>query len=219
MSKQKSQKQKLVILGAGSFAPEVIDVIEETRAFITTAFVESGDRSKTEQPLLGLPVVWIDEAAKFVSSHQAVCALGTTRRKEFIEQASQLGFSFATVIHPSVNISTTSSVGEGSLLSRGVIIAANAAIGKHVLINRGSLIGHHTTIGDYVTVSPGVNIAGYVTIGEGTYIGMGAIILDHINVGAHAVIGSGAVVVNDVPDRVQVMGVPARITKENIGKK
>lgn len=217
MSLKKSQRQKLVILGAGSFAPEVLDLIEETGEYTATAFVESQDRSKTEKPLLGLPVMWIDETAGLVATHLAVSSLGTTRRKKFIEQISQRGFSFATIIHPSVSLSTKSSVGEGSLLSRGVIVAAYADIGKHVLVNRGSLIGHHTKIGDYVTISPGVNVAGYVNIGEGTYIGMGAIILDHITIGVHTVIGSGAVVVNDVPDRVQVMGIPARITKENIG--
>ena len=146
MFAKKSQKQKLVILGAGSFAPEVVDLIEETGKYTATAFVESQDRSKTEKPLLGLPVIWIDEAATFASSHQAVCSLGTTHRRGFIEQAEKLGFSFATIIHPSANLSAKSSVGEGSILSRGTIIAAYADIGKHVLINRGSLIGHHTKI-------------------------------------------------------------------------
>lgn len=74
----------------------------------------------------------------------------------------------------------------------------------------------YTTIGDYVTISPGANIAGCVTIGEGTYIGMGAIILSYIKIGSHSVVGAGAVVTKDVPDNVQVLGIPARITKENI---
>jgi acetyltransferase-like isoleucine patch superfamily enzyme len=45
---------------------------------------------------------------------------------------------------------------------------------------------------------------------------MGAIIMDHLNIGAHSVIAAGAVVTSDVPDHVQVMGIPARIVKENI---
>jgi acetyltransferase-like isoleucine patch superfamily enzyme len=45
---------------------------------------------------------------------------------------------------------------------------------------------------------------------------MGAVVLDRITVGVHSVVGAGAVVTRDVPDHVQVIGVPARIVKENI---
>ena len=216
MQAQGSHKEKLVILGTSLFAPEVVDLVEETGKYEVAAFIENWDREKTRQSLLGRPIIWIDEATSLVSTHKAVCALGTTHRQGFIEQAAAMGFEFATIIHPSVRLSGTSSVGEGSILSVGVIVAAYTTVGRHVIINRGGLIGHNTTIHDYVTISPGANIAGAATIGEGTYVGMGAIVLDYRTVGAHAVIGAGAVVTRDVPDRVQVMGIPARITKENI---
>lgn len=216
MKARGSQREKLVILGTSLFAPEVVDLVEETEKYEVTAFIENWDREKTRQSLLGRPIIWIDEAASLASTHKAVCALGTTHRQGFIEQAEAMGFEFATIIHPSARLSSKSSVGEGSILSVGVIIAAHTTVGRHVIINRGSLIGHDTTIHDYVTISPGSNIAGAVTIGEGTYVGMGAIVLDYRTVGAHAVVGAGAVVTRDVPDRVQVMGIPARITKENI---
>jgi len=209
-------REKLAILGRGLFALEVVDLVEETGRYEVTAFIENWDREETRQSLLGRPIIWIDETASLASTHKAVCALGTTHRQGFIEQAAAIGFEFATIIHPSVRLSSKSSVGEGSILSVGVVVAAHTTVGRHVIINRGSLIGHHTTIHDYVTISPGANIAGSVTIGEGTYVGIGAIVLDHRTIGAHAVIGAGAVVTRDVPDRVQVMGIPARITKENI---
>jgi acetyltransferase EpsM len=85
-----------------------------------------------------------------------------------------------------------------------------------VQVNRGCLIGHHTAIADFCTISPGANIAGSVKIGEGTYVGMGAIVLDHITIGTGCVVGAGAVVTRDVSDRVQVTGIPAKVSKENI---
>jgi acetyltransferase EpsM len=209
-------KPKLVILGTSLFAPEVVDLAEDAGIYEISAFIENFDREKTRQRFLGLPVVWITEAAPLAATHSAVCALGTTRRSAFIEQAAALGFAFARIIHPHGRVSTRSRIGEGSIVSAGVVVASHSTVGRHVIINRGALIGHHTTIGDYVTISPGANIAGAVTIGEGAYIGIGAIVLDRLNVGAHAVVGAGAVVTCDVPDRVQVMGIPARITKEHI---
>jgi acetyltransferase-like isoleucine patch superfamily enzyme len=85
-----------------------------------------------------------------------------------------------------------------------------------VIVNRGALIGHHTTVERFCSIQPGANVAGACKIGEATYVGMGAIILDHISLGSHVVVGAGAVVTRDVPDRVQVVGVPARIVKKNI---
>ena len=216
MSKQGSAKGKIVILGTSLFAPEVLDLIEDTGRYEVTTFVENWDREKTNQPLFGRPVVWIDDAAPLASSHKAVCSLGTTHRQQFIEQAHKLGFQFATVIHPTARLSRMSTVGEGSILSAGVVVASNAKVGNHVIINRGSLIGHNTAIHDFVTISPGANIAGFVTVGEAAYVSIGAIVLDRLTIGKHALIGAGAVVTKDVPDRVQVMGIPAKVTKKDI---
>ena len=214
MSDEAPHKIRLVILGTSLFVPEVTDLAEETGRYAVCAFVENFDREKTRRPFLGRPVIWIDDAASLVATHEAVCGLGTTRRKGFIEHAASLGFRFARIEHPGARVSSISSVGVGSVFSVGVIVASYTRLGRHVIVNRGVLIGHHTTVHDYVTISPGANIAGAVTIGEGAYIGMGAIVLDRVTIGAHAVVAAGAVVTRDVPDCAQVMGVPARVTRE-----
>jgi acetyltransferase EpsM len=211
------RKQPVIVLGTYSFAEEVADLISECDRYELVAFAENWRRERCDRKLLGYPIIWVDDVAPLAATHQALCAIGTPRRSMFVEQVAEMGFQFATLQHPTARVSRTSAVGAGSILSAGVITAAYAEIGRHVIVNRGSLIGHHTTIADYVTISPGSNIAGRVAIGDHTYIGMGAVILNDIKVGSHAVVGAGAVVTRDVPDRVQVLGVPARITQEKIG--
>lgn len=181
-----------------------------------SAFVENMDPARCLATLEGKPILWIDDIAPYAGTHKAVCALGTTHRSRFTDQAAQLGLQFATVVHPTARISTRSSLGEGTIISAGVIVATRTEIGRHVFINRGALVGHHTHIADYVSVMPGANIAGKCRIGEATYVGIGAIVIDGITIGAHSVVGAGAVVTKDVPANVQVVGVPARIVKENI---
>ena len=211
-----SAKSKLIILGTRTFAEEVADLITECEEYELVAFAENWDRDRCGRLLLGCPVIWVEELAPFALTHQAVCAIGTTRRSLFVNQVERMGFKFPSVRHPSARVSRTTTVGAGSILSVGVIIAAQAMLGRHVIVNRGCLIGHHSAIGDYVTISPGANIAGSVSVGAGTYIGMGAVILDHITIGSNSVVGAGAVVTNDVPDNVEVVGLPARITKKDV---
>ena len=216
MQAKQKRREKLAILGTSLFAPEVFDIADDIGKYEITCFIENWNKEKTFNKLLGKPIIWIEDAGSLSNTHKAVCSLGTTKRKYFIQQAIALKFKFATIIHPTARISKRSSVKEGSILSCGTVIAYNTTVGKHVIINRGSTIGHDTKIKDYVTIAPGVNIAGAVTIGNSTYIGIGATVLDKIRIGNHVIIGAGAVVTKDVPDRVQVIGIPARITKENI---
>jgi acetyltransferase EpsM len=211
-----SDREKLIILGTHTFAEEVADLVADGSEYELVAFGENWDRTRCDGALQGLPVIWIDALGALAATHVAVCAIGTTRRAAFVEQVEAMGFRFATIRHPTARVSRTSTVGAGSILSAGVIVAAHAAIGRHVIVNRGTLIGHHTTIGDGVTISPGANIAGRVTIGAGVYVGMGAIVLDSLKIGNGSVIGAGSLVAQDVPDRVQVIGAPARIAKRGV---
>ena len=208
------KKQKLVILGTNLFAEEVADLVSEIEAYQLVGFVENLDPEKCRQTFLGLPVMWIDDVARLDDSYKGVCSIGTTKRDKFIEQALSLGLRFATIVHPTARVSPTASLGQGTIVSAGVIIASHTKIGRHVIINRGNLIGHHTEIGNYVTISPGANIGGKVRVKHHAYIAMGSIILDRISIGNNTVVGAGAVVTRDVPDQVQVVGIPARIVKE-----
>lgn len=203
-------------MGSGSFAQEVAYLAEETGKFTLLGFLDDRPEMENRKQLLGLPVFNLKEASRFDPLPRLICALGTTHRKSLIETIVATGFPFATIIHPSAEISSKSSIEEGAIISPGSIIASYTHVGYHVIINRGSLIGHHTTIGNYSTISPGTNIAASVVIGERTYLGIGSIVLDHLFIGRQVVVGAGALVTKNIPDRVQVMGLPAKITKKNI---
>ena len=211
-----SSPQPLLIIGNRTFAAEVADLVSEIPEFRVVGFVESLDQARCQGTLEGLPILWVDELAGLGGTHCAVFGLGTTQSSLLAEPVAAFGIRFATLVHPTARISSTSSLGEGTLASVGVIVAAHTHIGRHVVINRGALIGHHTEISDFAVIGPGANIAGNCRIGAATSIGMGAVVIDHLTIGAHSVVGAGSVVTKDVPDRVIVVGVPARIVKKNI---
>ena len=209
-------KTKLIILGTRAFAEEVADLVSDCDEYELVAFGENWERERCSQTLLDRPIIWLDELKPYANDHQAVCAIGTVQRSVFINQADALGFKFATVRHPRARISKTATIGAGTVVSAAAVVAAQTRIGRFAILNRGCLIGHHTTISDYVTIAPGANIAGRVTIGEGSFIGIGATIVEDIRIGRYSVVAAGSVVTRNVPDNVQVVGAPARITKENV---
>ena len=208
--------QPLLILGTHHFAPEVFDVVSDAGGYRVDGFVENLDRARTAEKIEGLPVYWIDDAARFAGTHRAICALGTTRRSQLVERAEALGFGFATIVHPTARVSSRSELGPGTLVSAAAVVATRTRVGAHVIVNRGALVGHDVEIGDYVTVGPGANVAGLCRIGDGAYLAAASVVIDRVSVGRGAVVAAGAVVVKDVDARTQVMGVPARVARADV---
>lgn len=137
-------------------------------------------------------------------------AIGSPKRKMWIEEVEWKGFNFDTVIHPSAITGDFVNIDEGCIVCPGVILTCDIKIGRHSIINIGSTINHDCIIGDFVTISPNVNIAGNVTIGDECWIGIGAKIINKISIGKGSFIGAGAVVTGDIPDNVLAVGVPAK---------
>lgn len=216
MTNLPSNPQKLLILGTGTFAMDVADLVSDIPDLQVVGFVASMPPYEPGSTMLGLPIYWVDELSRFDDSHRAVCALVTTKRYRFIQQAEALGIRFTRIIHPTARVSRMAKVGVGTIINAGVQVATHTEIGEHVVINRGALIGHHNMIHDYATISPGANLAGDVTVGRRAWVGLGANILEKRTIGEQAIVGAGSLVTHDVADRVKVVGVPARIVEEGV---
>lgn len=211
--------EKLLILGTRTLAVEIADLASDVPGVEVAGFVENLDRDRCREPLEGLPVYWVDELAHMKHNHRAIGGLATTHRSAFVEQAEALEMEFATIVHPTARVSKTATLDPGTIIGPGCIVGAHVKIGRHVFLNRGVLVGHHTEIGDFCTLQPGANIAGCCRIAEHVYLGIGAIVIDNIAIGAHSFVGAGSLVIKDVPSRVQVFGVPARVIRENFDGK
>ena len=206
----------LLILGAGTFAQDVADLVGDIAGYEVAGFVVSVPPYQPGAGLLGKPVYWVDDARQLAGRCQALSAIGSTRRAAFVAQMGGFGFKFATLVHPMARVSRAATLGAGTLVGPGAIISAYTEVGRHVIINRGALIGHHGKIGDGATISPGANLAAEVTVGARAYVGMGAVVVEKHSIGELSLVGAASLVTRDVPPRTVVMGVPARVVKENI---
>jgi len=211
---------KALIADTGNWARDVKEAIEEA-GITVDGFVEFSDIRNTtaEQPRLKEKVIWWEDAIIYTGSHVLIHGLGTKRRKQCISIAHSIGFKFATFVHPTARVPKSCKLGYGVFIGPGVVMGSDCYIGNHVTINRAAIIGHDVVLKEFVNVSPGANIAGMVTVGEGTYVAMGAKILDTKEVGKDCIVGAGAVVTKNFGNNVQLIGMPAKVTKENIAGK
>lgn len=107
----------------------------------------------------------------------------------------------------------------------GCHLPYRASIGKNTIIGYGGIgivIHDKCVVGQNCVISSGVTIGGtshkkeVPVIGDNVLIGSGAKILGPVKIGNNVVIGANAVVTKDIPDGCLVVGVPAKILKENI---
>ena len=61
--------------------------------------------------------------------------------------------------------------------------------------------------------SAGVRISGNCRVGEGALLGTGATLVQQVSVGGWSTVGAGAVVIEDIPDKVVAVGVPAKVVR------
>lgn len=210
-------KQRVVIVGAGGHAREVLEILLARREagdpVEPIGFLDDANRDAVEA-LNGLPVLggleWLEGAdARGVS---VVCAVGTPALCERLSgRVRALGVPVASAVSPLAWIARSAKLGEGVLVFPGVVVNANAVVGDHVTLNVASSVSHDARVGRFASVGPGARLAGNAVLGDRCFVGMGASVIHGVSVGEGSVIGAGAVVVDDVPAGVTAVGVPARV--------
>lgn len=110
----------------------------------------------------------------------------------------------------------------------GISIGGSARIGRRLNIEHfGNIIIHGgAVIGDDCVIRQGVTIGNRhekkpfeaPVLGNGVVVGAGAKILGRVCIGNDVSIGANAVVIEDVPDFAVVVGIPARVVRNNVPK-
>jgi len=120
--------------------------------------------------------------------------------------------SFPNLVHPSVQWdSDRVQRGLGNIICAGAILTTDIRLGSFNVLNLGSTFGHDIIIGDHCVINPGANLAGRVRLGNGCLLGANCTVLENVSIGDGATVGASSLVVRDVPSRVTVFGVPAKL--------
>jgi sugar O-acyltransferase (sialic acid O-acetyltransferase NeuD family) len=210
----------IFILGAGGMAREALNIyIDAKRDHEVLGFLEENCKNEGAE-LNGRPIRDISclKAMSKENLPTLIGAIGSTKRKNLILNLEKRGFSFDTLIHPSVIKSNWVQIGKGSIVAAGSILTCQVKVGNHSILNLGVYICHDAKIGNFVTLSPGSKVMGSVEIGDEVFVGANATIAERVKIGSGTIIAAGAVVVDDVPELALMAGVPAEIKKIYVSK-
>jgi sugar O-acyltransferase (sialic acid O-acetyltransferase NeuD family) len=191
---------KLYIYGAGGHGK----VVAETAlalGHLVSGFIDD-DPSMVE---------WLVRNAR---RSKLVVGLGIGDNREryrIAQQCRRLDVPLVTLVHPSAHISPSAAIGNGTVVMAMVVVNAEARIGSGVILNTGVIVEHDCLVGEYAHLSPNSTMGGASSLGMMSWLGIGATIIHQVSVGGGSVVGAGAVVIQDLPDTVVAVGVPARI--------
>lgn len=209
----------LVVVGAGGFGREALDVVEAANALAAgpghqlVGVLDDGPSPANLQRLADRSVRYLGPVTDWLhAGHMAdyVVAIGDpAARAAVVGRFERVGLSAATLVHPDATVGSRVSVGEGAVICAGVRVSTNVVIGRHVHLNASANIGHDSVLADFVSVNPAAIVSGECRVGAGALVGAGAVVLQGLSVGAGSTVGAAACVTRPVEAGTVVMGVPA----------
>ncbi|MBR0258394.1 MAG: hypothetical protein IJQ58_11695 [Synergistaceae bacterium] len=210
--------QDIIIVCAGGYGREVYALIRGINSAKAEGREEPynilGFLSDVPDALDGIKIdaKIIGDIQNWQPKGNEVYALGisTPKSKEKLsEMLKARGAKFVSLVAPSVYISETIEIGEGSIITAGSSIGDNAKIGRFVNI-AGSMVGQDAIIGDYSTTTGFTNVTNAV-LGKRVFVGSHAVIMNKKKIGDDAFVCVGSVVVRNVKAGTKVFGVPAKV--------
>ena len=172
-------KKKLILIGSGGHANSCINIINTTKKFKISYFVnkDSGKKRNINK------IQTINEKEflkKKLAGKNILIAFGQLKTGELREKKfnffKKKKCKFPIIKSKHAIISNDADIKEGSIIMHYVIINSNVSIGKNCIINNRATIEHDCIIEDNVHIAPGAIVLGGCHIKKNSFIGSGSVI-------------------------------------------
>ena len=192
---------KVVIVGVGTTAMIVADIIMESHNFNLAGFIGTSEEEKVlrssnvyhDLPFLGDRGIISRLNEGGISGF--VCAIGDVyiREKAFYE-CSEAGLTPVNAISSKAVINPDVKLGRGIVISPGVILSHGVKIGDNVILDPAVVMDVNVSVGSHCYLSSGVVLSGGVTIEKNVLLSPGVIVDGGFKVGKNQTVRAGTVV-------------------------
>ena len=200
----------VLVVGAGGHARVCIEALVDGGHRVAGCLTADG-RPQADLPVrvLGRDVDLEELVAGGLRS--VFVAVGDNRdRLRLLEQSRRAGARLVSAVSTHAVVAASACLGEAVAVMPGAVVNAGAVLADGVIVNTNASVDHDGDLGRCVHVAPGCAVAGHVTVGEGSLLGIGSSVMPGRRIGRWVTVGAGAAVVDDLPDGVVAVGVPAR---------
>lgn len=202
--------KRLAILGAGGHGRVVADAAIVS-GYTDVVFFDDRWPEISKNGIWPVVGTSDDLLREWKGTGEVIIGIGDNKtRLDFQSRVAARSLAVASVRHPAAVVSSTATVGTGTVVFAGTVINPFVVIGAACIVNTGATVDHDCELSDGVHVGPGAHLGGNVRVGEGAWIGIGAAIREAVEIGEYSIVGAGAAVVRDVEAGSTVAGVPAR---------
>lgn len=216
---EKINSREIYIIGASLYG-EVIFELAEHCGFKVNGFYDDNPK-KHDTKIFGVPVIGSTKKLfsnkKNIQETNFAVAIGNNKiRRNLLEKVREGKGITPNLIHKTVEISPSASIGKGVYINAHTIIWTRVKIEDDCLFSPHVLISHHAKIqkGTFVANMSVVGMG--VVIGKDVLVGMGSTVMSGIkNIGENSIVGAGSVVIHDIHPNTVVAGVPAKFIKSN----
>lgn len=201
--------EKLLIIGAGYLAEEVVSFIQRYDLFEIIGFAVDTNYIKEEH--MGYPVYNLKNIENGIDKNEAKIFIAISwyqylnkYKREKYDELKAKGFHFANLISPSATV-LSQDIGEGNWIDDQVYIAYGSSIGSNNTFRPCSYVAHHSSIGNHNVLSIKSTICGSVTMGDCSFIGASALVFNKVRIGNKCIVGGGAIAKRDLLDYSMVV--------------
>ena len=211
--------RKIIIIGGKGngtvLASTIEDLNKKKKTWKILGFLnDSNEKTLNSYPILGkISKNLINNYLKHKDIYFCWTLIAVNLKEKSADRLESLNIPanrFASIIHPTANISNKTKIGFGVSIHPFVNIGPNVVLGNHVQIFSNSIIGHDTKIRDYSYVANSSSIGAKIELKRGSFIGSNSSLIENIKIGKWSTVGLGSVVINSVDDKSVVAGNPAK---------
>ncbi len=207
-------QHRVVIVGAGGFGREVLDIIEAQQAagdvIEFAGFIDDGEVQLDRLVRRGAQLLGSSESLTGMDVAYVIGVGAGATREQLAERLAGSRCRQQPLIHPQATVGGDVLFGEGCIVAAGARLTTNIRCGTHVDVHVNATVGHDCLLDDFVSLYPAAVVSGDVQLHRGATIGTAATVLRGLSIGQGAMVGAGAVVVKDVEPGTVVVGVPAQ---------